>query len=366
MGFLKNIFRPNDSPVKSYNDFWKWFSDNERLFYKVIKEHGDLEKKIFRKLSPKLNELQEGFWYEVGMCDDNTAELVITADGIIKNIVFVEEIVNAAPKINGWKFTALKPALDIKEVYIEMAGYKFTRENLHFYINEQANYPDEIDISVVHDDCVEENKSPIASGVYIFLDTFLGELDFAMVIDNLKIAMRSEIDNELIPIEKLSAYLKWRQSEFIEKYVDSRHDTENDGHSILRAFHEDDGSPLIAVINTDLLNWNSKPSHPWILQIELPYKEGIGNGMPDDNTVSILDQIENDVTLELKDFEGYLYIGRETTKNVRKIYFACIDFRKPSKVMHKIQKKFENQFTMSYDIYKDKYWQSFNRFNPDL
>jgi hypothetical protein len=365
MGFLKNIFRPSDSPLKSYKDFWKWFSDNERLFYKVIKQHGDVEKNFFRKLSPKLNELKEGFWYEVGMCDNNTAELIITSDGVIKNIVFVEELVDAAPKIEGWKFTALKPALDIKDVNIEMAGYKFTRENIHFYINEQANYPDEIDISVVHDDCVEENKSPIASGVYIFLDNYLGELDFAMVIDNLKIVTRSEIDKELIPIEKLKNYLKWRQSEFIEKYEGTRHDTKNDEHSVLEAHHEDN-SPLIAVINTDLLKWDNKASHPWVLKIEIPYKAGIGNGMPDDNTRSLLDEIEDDISSELKDIEGYLYIGRQTTKNTREVYFACTDFRKPSNVLYKIQKKYEKQFAIAYDIYKDKYWQSFNRFKPAL
>ncbi|MES2701010.1 MAG: DUF695 domain-containing protein [Bacteroidota bacterium] len=365
MGILKNIFKPKETPIKSYDDFWKWFSNNERLFHKVIKEHEDVEKNFFNKLSPKLNELKEGFWYEVGMYDNDTAELIITADGVIKNIVFVEELMDTAPKIEGWKLTALKPALDIRNVNIEMGGHKFTRENLHFCINEQTNYPDEIDISIVHNDCVEENKSPITSGVYIFLDNYLGELDFAMVIDNLKIATRSEINKELIPIEKLKDYLKWRQSEFIEKYEDTRHDTENDEHSVLKAYHEDN-SPLIAVINTDLLNWDSKASHPWVLKIEIPYKAGIGNGMPDDNTRLLLDEIESDISSELKDIEGYLYIGRQTTKNIREIYFACTDFRKPSNVLYKIQKKFEKQFAISYDIYKDKYWQSFNRFKPAL
>jgi hypothetical protein len=133
----------------------------------------------------------------------------------------------------------------------------------------------------------------------------------------------------------------------------------------LEAYHEDN-SLLIAIINTDLLKWDNKVSHPWVLKIEIPYKAGIGNGMPDDNTRLLLDGIENDITSELKDIEGYLNIGRQTTKNVREIYFACIDFRKPSKVLHKTQKKFESQFAISYEIYKDKYWRSFNRFNPYL
>jgi hypothetical protein len=72
------------------------------------------------------------------MYNDNTAELVITADGAIENIVFVEELISAAPKIDGWKFTALKAALDIKDVNIEMSGYRFSKENLSFYAH---NHP---------------------------------------------------------------------------------------------------------------------------------------------------------------------------------------------------------------------------------
>lgn len=66
------------------------------------------------------------------MYDDSTVELILTADGAIKNIVFVEELVEAAPKIPGWKFTSLKPALKIEDVCIDMGGYKFDRESLFF------------------------------------------------------------------------------------------------------------------------------------------------------------------------------------------------------------------------------------------
>jgi hypothetical protein len=60
--------------------------------------------------------------------------------------------------------------------------------------------------------------------------------------------------------------------------------------------------------------------------------------------------------------DGYLSIGRQTADSVREIYFACKDFRKPSKVMHNIQMKYADQIEISFDLYKDKYWMSFNRF----
>ena len=362
MGLLKHIFGKKNSPITSYGEFWAWFQRHEKAFFNVVKRQGNIEKEFFDKLSPKLKELKEGFFYLTGMYDAHTAELVITADGSIKNIVFVEELIDAAPQIKGWKFTALKPALDIKDVDIEMGGYKFGINNLSFFSNEFIGYPDEIDITVVHEDFNEENKSLITNGTYIFLDNYLGELEFATTIDSLTVAGSSEAPKELIPIKKLKDFLIWRQKEFLEKYEGTRHDTESDNYSMLEAELQN-GNFLFAVINIDLLNWECKASHPWILTAEIKYQGDNNNGMPDQVTYKLLEEIETKIGEELKDYEGSLNIGRQTADGVREIYYACNDFRKPSKVLKKIQEAYLNKIEISYDIYKDKYWQSFNRFN---
>lgn len=364
MSFFKKIFGKKDTPIKSYRDFWNWFQDNEKAFFNVVKNHNDVEKNFFDKLSPKLSELSDGYFYLTGMYDDDTVELVLTADGNTKNIVFIEELVEQAPEINGWKFTALKPALDIKDVTIDMAGYKFDSDNLFFYSNDHADYPDEIDISIIHNDLTEENRKQIGNGTYIFLDNYLGELDFVNNIDNLKIISRHEAEKELVPISKLKDFLTWRQKEFIEKYEGIRYDIQDDEHSILEAELES-GNKLIAVVNTQLLNWDSKASHPWIAVITFKYDENNNNGMPNNNDYQSLNEIEEDILQQLSDKHGYLYIGRQTANNERDIYFACKDFRKPSKVFFKIQKDNDNKFEIEYDIYKDKYWQSFERFRPN-
>lgn len=74
MSFLKNILSKKDEPVKSHEDFWNWFHKNEKTFFKVVKEKGDIEKDFFNRLSPKLNELKDGFFYLTGMHNDNTVE----------------------------------------------------------------------------------------------------------------------------------------------------------------------------------------------------------------------------------------------------------------------------------------------------
>lgn len=360
MSFLKKLFSNNDLPIKSYDDFWRWFSVEEARFFNVIKTENDIQKNFISKIGPKLDELRSGYYYLAGMLNDDTAELIITADGKVKNLIFVEELINAAPSLNNWKFTAHKPALDIKDANIRMADHDFNQSKLHFIPNNSSNYPDEIDLTIVHDDFTIENESTITNGMYIFLDNYLGELYFATSIDNLAITGRHQITDELVPISKLKDYLIWREKEFIEKYHGIRHNTENDTYSAFEAELEN-GNALVAVMNTSLLSWDSKPSHPWILTIEINYPNGI-NGMPNEKTYILLEEIENELLNDLKDFNGYLNIGRQTANDVRTIYFACKEFKHSSKTADLILRKYADRLELTYDIYKDKYWMTFNRF----
>jgi hypothetical protein len=363
MGLINSILGKKDIAIKSYADFWNWFEKNEKDFFKAVMSKGEnIEKDFFDKLSPKLGELKEGYFFLAGMTNDTTAELVLTADGNIKNIVFVEELVNAAPDLPNWKFTALKPAVDINNLGIQMNGCTFDKDNLFFYSNDENEFPDKIDITIVHLDCTKEIESTITNGTFIFLDNYLGELHFTENIDSINVIGSADATKELVPIEKLKDFLIWRQKEFVEKYEGVRHDTENDGYANLEATLNN-GMPLMAVINSTLFEWDAKPSHPWIVSIKIGYNGEDNNGFPDNEMFNLLNEIEDDfLMVKLKDSEGYLNLGRETADSLREIYFACKDFRKPSIVLEEIKNQFGSQVDIEYEIYKDKYWESFSRF----
>jgi hypothetical protein len=367
MNFIKNLFNKKDAPHKpkplSYNEFWTWFAQHEQAFMKAVKDRNVIEKEFFDPLSAKLAEIKEGFFFLTGMPNEQTAELIFTPDGVINNIVFAEELVAAAPPISNWMFKALKPAMNIDQLNISMAGHGFSKDNMHFYFTNDPACPDNIDITIVHDDFSEEQKAPITNGCYIFLDNFLGELNFVNMIDTLHVTGRStmEAGTELVPIAKLKDYLLWREKEFVEKYEGTRRATDEDSYSMLQAELEG-GNMLIAVVNMNLLNWDAKASHPWIMTVEIAYDGNASGGMPDKKTMAELEQIEDEIIAQLKDTEGYLNIGRQTAENVRELYFACKEFRKPSKVLHTLIRERSTDLKMSYEIYKDKYWRSFDRF----
>lgn len=360
MNFFNRLFSKKTVPIRSYEDFWKWFQLHEKSFHTVVKHEGDIDKFFFNKMGPKLDELREGFWYVTGMSDDDTVELIITADGAVKNIVFVEELIQAAPNLPGWKFTALKPSLNLDDVSIEMEGIRYTKDNLYFYPNEDDQYPDEISITVIHDE-YKEGEDDMLTGVFIFLDNYLGELDFANTIDTILFSSKSNAKNELIPIGKLKDYLIWREKEFVEKYEATIFDSSLDSYSVYEANLENEGV-LIAVLNSALLSWESKASHPWIVTVNIPYDGKRNNGLPEESMMELLESIESEITKRFEPESGIIYIGRQSAKNIRTIYFACREFRIPSKILSAVQQEFLPENEIQYEINKDKYWQTFNRF----
>jgi len=359
MNFLKKLFPGQDRPVNSYADFWAWFRENEAALFKSLSTQDEVDKKFLGVILPKLQELRAGFWLLAGMENDTTAELIVTADGAVNELVFVEELIAAAPDLPNWKFTAHKPMMNVENVSIKMGDLEFYHENLSFYASDEPAYPDNIDITVVHPDLNKSNRKNITTGVLIYLDNYLGELNMVTKVDHVAVVGVAEAGRETIPMAKLREYINWREKEFLEKYEGRRHDTQHDEYASMEATDKQ-GNPVIATMNDTLLHWDAKASHPWRMDVTVPYDGSANGGMPDRETYAALNGLEDEIMAQLRDEDGYLNVGRETGGGKRVIYFACTDFRHPAKVMDAVQKQYASggHFDLSFDIFKDKYWRS--------
>jgi len=363
MGFLNNIFGKKENKIDNIQDFWNWFVKHERTFFQIVKNSDHIDQNFFSKLSPKIDALRKELYFLTGMYSDDIAELVITPDGVVKNIAFVEALIDAAPSLPNWKFTALKPAIeDMEKFKISMYGFSFDINEMHFYPIEHIYRPDDVDIVITHPEYTEENKANIAHGVEIFLDNYIGELNSIITIDNLNVTSSKQATGELIPLIKLKDYLIWREKEFVEKYTDISHETENDSYTAFEGMLEND-LPILAIINTTLLDWDGKASHPWIVILRINYDGNATNGMPDQTTYDLMDKFEDELMASLPCDSSFLNIGRETADNLREVYLACTEFRKSSQTIDQLIMLYQNNLQIDYTVYKDKYWKSFERFN---
>lgn len=361
MNFLKKLFR-RESPITDNHSFWEWFLQHEKSFYKAVREQKRINESFLDFLMPRLEQLNSWFACSAGMFDEETAELIITAQGDVKSFVFAEELVASAPKLDKWKFTALKPPTGLG-ISIEMDGYVFNDSEMRFYSRDDSSYPDEIKITLVHEQLGPDNRNIITNGAFIFLDNALGELNTATLIDHVEIAGPDTDHDELIPLKKLNDFLVWKEKEFVEKYNATRFGTRNDCYSILEA-KDGKGMPSVALVNQELLDWDAKASHPWMMVIDMSFK-AVNNGMPGKTVTETMNQFEDELVKKLTDSEGYLNLGRNTYNSKRMIYLACKEFRHASRTVHQLAKTYSGKITITYDIYKDKYWRTMNHFRPD-
>ncbi|MEO7312657.1 MAG: DUF695 domain-containing protein [Chitinophagaceae bacterium] len=366
MSFISKLFGKKKSiePIDSAA-FWHWFAAHEAVFFGVLKEQKNVEKLCINPVFEKLQQVNKRFFCLAGMMDENTAELVVTPEGDIKTIVFAEEMIASAPKLTNWVFTALKPAMKTEGFSIDMQGVQFEQSNIHFVSNIQPAFPDEVELTMIHPDYTDENKGMISHGIFIYLDNALGELNNATQVDNIKFSSPSNAIGDLIPVEKLPAYLDWRQKEFVEKYQHASYNTENDAYAVFEA-NDEMGNRMLATVNQVLLAWDAKASHPWLMPVEIAYDGAANEGMPDTATYELLNRFEEALNVQLPYTKGYLNVGRELYKGKRTIWYACKEFRQVSKITATAIKNYEGILEITYDIFKDKYWMALERYHKPV
>ena len=352
------------SYVKSYSAFWTWFAAHERQFFHAVQINTRIEEDVLDKISLALDIVKEGLLCRVSITS-TTVELNISANGAIETIVFAEELVQAAPHFKGWSFTALKTATPINNLSININGHLFSDANIKFYSIYNAAYPASIDLTLTYDSLSKKNKPLIETGMILFLDTYIGELRAVTDIDHVKIIASSKAKRQLIPIGDLDAFLAQRQAKRMSKYQSLGQPT-CQGNYITASGFQTNKEPFVTLIDSGLMAWDAKPSHPWIAVMTVEFDGTQNAGMPDEGTWNSLCKLENDLMAKLPNSHGYLKIAARTASNTRNFYFACQDFRAPSKVLYQLQASYASVFKVTYEIYQDKYWQSMDWCNSLL
>ncbi len=341
-------------------DFWRWFASHEPAFAQTISEQQDIEQRFLQPLSEALQKLRPHIFFLVGISGQHEFELILTPDGNLKMVAFIERLVAAAPPLPRWRFIALKPGKQQEQIGLEMAGYRFDTDNLFFFPRVDPQFPDEIDLVIVHQDYTEADATTIANGSYLFLENYLGEWSCMSQLDVVDFCGPEAVTKALIPIGKLRDYLSWREKEFVEKYEGTRYSLDEDPYTIFKRRTPEE-TILITLLNTKLLRWENKASHPWLVVLHGRY-EGDQQGLPDEKVQAELEAVETELMAQLKTEEGYLNIGRETGQNLRRVFWATKDFRKASEQIDALIARYRGSLQIDYEIYRDKYWRTFDHF----
>lgn len=361
MGFLNKFFGTEDTvQIESNKDFWDWFTKNEKKFYEVVKTGKNVEKNLFNVLSPQAKKLRDGYYFIAEAKDNGIAELTVTVNGNTENIVFAEDLVKDAPKLDNWSFVALKSE-ENDDYEVSLEGRKYNVNKIFFYSNDNPDFPHDVDITFVYNDPSIKNREVVIEGIDMFIDDYLGEMKFATMMDSFNVVALEKAEKELIPVSELKTYLDKREADFQELFKNNDSQVAPEQCKAFEIFAQD-GFPVRILLNLPVVNWNKKNSYPWISTLKIQFS-GLANGLPDQDDYEILNAIDDEMKEILKPENGHLYVGRETYSNVREVYFASKDFRDAARVFDQIINKYGEEYIFDTSIVKDKHWKTFAKYN---
>ena len=367
MGFLQKLMGKHqaivlDKVVHDKDTFWAWFQTQAEAFHHAVITQEKIDTDFFDPLSASLDRMHEGIYFLAGEAEAGVAELILTADGVYRNFAFIEDLVAAAPKLPAWRFVALKPACAIDGFGINMSGLVYSDDTLHFYVREDAKCPQVVDVVMVHSDATATEEQ-LTSGVYVYLDNLLGEWVAVTQIDQMQIINQQQLpaNQTLQPMAELAPYLHRRHEAWQKAYGGVYYNSDQDEFASFEG-EADNGQLIVGIIDSTLLAWPHKPSHPWMLTLRIAYDGSGLNGMPSKQIYQRMEAFEDALMVELPEHEGYLNVGRETGDDIRFIYFACKQFVQATRVLERLMPQFSQEMDISYDVFQDKYWQSLQRF----
>ncbi len=359
MGLLDSIFKKRTS-VYEASDFWAWFVKNVGTFKQLSKISQEEAHELLDIIVEELNKYNPWLKAVGGQYDENTSELIITADGDIALFSKVLELIEKAPVLKGWLFTAHKPPVGLTNMAIRMFDKDFNEETLHFYPIVEDEYPDEVSLVLTHKQYNIEEEEDFQTAMSIYVQNGLGEINAATQIDDLSFSAEPEDKSELIPINKLNDYLTWREKEFVEKCHSSEIELPEDSFNIIEGVDEED-NVMVALVNLNYENFLFKPVYGWLLSVTMEYTPA-ENGLPDNDTLIILQEEETKVIELLTTQSDTLYTATKTFKGSRILYFYTKMYEQPSILLHHFLDTEEITSSTSFFVEKDKYWRCLEEF----
>lgn len=189
--------------------FWQWFEDhNEQLI-----AMGDLEEKqrheLENALQYQLTKYCAGLAYEMGEPTANGRTLIFTAEGDTDLFRYVVELVDSAPDLDWWQFTAFKQPLGT-ELKVRFDRYLFDTRKMYFQQLECEEEPDMLGLRIAVEGSKPDDED-FQVGVYVTLEALMGEFDCATLIGYMETVPVPEepFKSGFLPLDDLPKFVEW-------------------------------------------------------------------------------------------------------------------------------------------------------------
>lgn len=203
--------------MRKINIFWNWFQDNNQTIKKLINETSHNQKQICYWLNKQLGYYSKelDFILVLPKKENQKSELIITANGNPEYFDQVIQLIDNAPKLRHWKFTAFIQTTENINKIIERLDEPYVIQELTIMTNELKFLPLDYDVNSKKTDIIIYLKNynihcctkTWQQAIYIILQDVLGEKSPCQNINFVQLAQTIDNENKPINLYEMQWYI---------------------------------------------------------------------------------------------------------------------------------------------------------------
>ncbi len=203
--------------MKTTTTFWTFFTTNQKTIANLQNEPDSTYKRINTQLEKKLKNYCHHLDYLLFFPKRKTEkpQIIITANGNPLYFSYVENLVNAAPKIKNWQIKAflqptaeiekMKQGLDEPYVFCDVVLKSSELKFAHLYPNDQKK---KLDIIVyLKDYTIYCDSQIVLEAIFMILYNLLGEKSMVEDLNFVQLGQMPEDDSALVHLYELQEYI---------------------------------------------------------------------------------------------------------------------------------------------------------------
>lgn len=193
--------------------FWDYFIKNINSFTFINKAEPTVKENLLNSILNELHHYCDSLYFEISDDPEGTHELIITAEGKAEYFEEVENLINAAPRIEHWNFVAFIPPRDI-HFNLRYEGLVLNPEDMWFMPLSNDDDPKAIGISICAKDYeLVQSHDFFESAMFKILDVLLGEKSAAIDLDFVSFGHLPDdpVQAGMIELAELPDYIKWKK-----------------------------------------------------------------------------------------------------------------------------------------------------------
>lgn len=175
--------------------FWLWFKKNETNLRKV----DGPEHPYFKILSRQLHSFDPNIAFEIGKQNNDPHEFIVSADGIKEFAPRVLQLIDVAPAIDGWKFTAFRPPMkQFADFNLRFNEIEVVTKDIQFDYGVSGN---KVHLQLYIDVPPTTPRDDLIGAGFIAIDSALGEYVVIHHIGSIDFFYKNDIPegSELLP-----------------------------------------------------------------------------------------------------------------------------------------------------------------------